>query len=63
MPILYSTSDGTFRTEEFKNGVGPLRIIRYIRYGVKKKDPVLEEVYNKLYPEIVMPKKYDGKNE
>ena len=40
IPLLFSPEDGNFRTEEYKGGVGPLRVIRYLRYGVKHKDPV-----------------------
>ena len=40
VPLLFSTENGKLRTDEFKGGVGPLRMIRYIRYGVKHKDPV-----------------------
>ncbi len=40
IPIMFSTSDWSFRTDEFKDGVGWARIIDYVRYGVKKRDPV-----------------------
>ena len=40
VPILYGIEDKSIRTEIFKDGVGPLRLIRYVRYGVQKKDPV-----------------------
>ncbi len=40
VPFLYSPSDGKFRWEEYKGGVGPLRLIRYVRYGVKHQDPI-----------------------
>ncbi len=39
IPIMFNTSDWSFRTDEFKDGVGWLRIIDYVRYGVKKRDP------------------------
>lgn len=39
IPLLFSLNDGTFRTEEFKDGVGWLRMVRYVRWGVKKRDP------------------------
>ena len=39
IPIMFSTSDWSLRTDEFKDGIGWLRIIDYVRYGVKKKDP------------------------
>ncbi|NUM79261.1 hypothetical protein HUU42_00545 [bacterium] len=44
IPLLFNTSDGKLRTDEYKGGVGPLRIIRYVRYGVKHKDPVYVRV-------------------
>ncbi|MDF1546291.1 MAG: hypothetical protein P1P88_00625 [Bacteroidales bacterium] len=40
IPLLFSINDGSFRTEEFNDGVGWLRMIRYVRWGVKKRDPV-----------------------
>jgi len=40
IPLLFNTTDGALRTEEFRTGVGIARVIRYARYGVKKKDPV-----------------------
>ncbi len=39
VPLLFSLDDGKFRTEEFKDGIGWLRCVRYFRYGVKKRDP------------------------
>lgn len=44
VPLLFNTSDGKIRTEEFKGGVGPMRMIRYVRYGVKHQDPVYVRV-------------------
>ncbi len=44
VPFLYSPADGKFRWEEYKGGVGPLRLIRYVRYGVKHVDPVYARV-------------------
>ncbi len=40
IPLLFSIDDGSFRTEEFNDGVGWLRMVRYVRWGVKKRDPV-----------------------
>ncbi len=40
IPLLFSLEDGSFRMDEFKDGVGYLRMIRYFRYGVKKRDPL-----------------------
>ncbi|MEH0153897.1 hypothetical protein V6R21_07095 [Limibacter armeniacum] len=39
IPLSVNVENGKFRSEEFKNGVGALRMIRYVRYGVKKRDP------------------------
>ncbi|MFY0598648.1 MAG: hypothetical protein JXR03_03180 [Cyclobacteriaceae bacterium] len=40
VPILYGLDDQSIRTEIFKGGVGPLRLVRYVRYGAQKKDPI-----------------------
>lgn len=40
VPILVNVNDGSLRTEEFRGGTGPLKLIRYVRYGVKGQDPV-----------------------
>ncbi len=40
VPILYGLDDNSIRTEIFEDGVGVARLIRYIRYGVQKNDPV-----------------------
>ncbi|MEO9484820.1 MAG: hypothetical protein ABJG47_15275 [Ekhidna sp.] len=40
VPILYGLDDNSIRTEIFEDGVGVARLIRYIRYGVQKSDPV-----------------------
>ncbi|MEQ9405008.1 MAG: hypothetical protein RIM99_15555 [Cyclobacteriaceae bacterium] len=40
VPILYGLDSKSIRTEVFEDGAGPARLIRYIRYGVQKKDPV-----------------------
>lgn len=44
VPFLYSPADGKFRWDEYKGGVGPLRLIRYVRYGVKHQDPIYARV-------------------
>lgn len=44
VPILYGLDDKSFRTEMFKDGVGALRLIRYVRYGQQKVDPVYIKV-------------------
>ncbi len=44
VPILYGLQDKSIRTEMFKDGVGAARLIRYIRYGVQKQDPVYVKV-------------------
>jgi len=44
VPILYGLDDKSIRTEMFKDGVGALRLIRYVRYGAQKVDPVYIKV-------------------
>ena len=39
IPIMFSTDDWSFRKDEFQDGIGWARIIDYVRYGVKKRDP------------------------
>lgn len=39
IPIMFSVKDGSFRSEEFKDGIGILRMIQYFRYGRKRRDP------------------------
>ncbi len=39
VPVWFDTEDFNVRTEEFKDGIGFLRIINYVRWGKKKKDP------------------------
>jgi hypothetical protein len=41
---MVSLEDGSFRIEEFTDGVGPLRLIRYLRYGRERQDPVYVKV-------------------
>lgn len=38
IPIQYSITNKNFRTEEFKDGVGLLRLIRFLSWGTKKQD-------------------------
>lgn len=40
VPILYGLDDNKVRTDIFEDGVGPARLITYLRYGVQKRDPV-----------------------
>ncbi len=44
IPIMFNMNDWSFRKDEFQDGVGWLRIIDYVRYGVKKRDPVYVRV-------------------
>jgi len=44
IPILYGLDSKAVRTEIFKDGVGVARLIRYIRYGNQKKDPLYVKV-------------------
>ncbi len=39
IPILYNLNAQEIRTEIFEDGVGPARLIRYVRYGTQKRDP------------------------
>ena len=40
IPIYFNLDDGKMHTDEFKGGTGLLRMISYLSYGRKKKDPV-----------------------
>lgn len=40
IPVYFNLDNGDLYTDEFKNGSGVLRLISYLRYGRKKKDPV-----------------------
>jgi len=40
VPVLVNVDNGDIRTEEYKTGIGALRLIRFVKYGTKKKDPV-----------------------
>lgn len=44
VPILYGLESQKVRTEIFKDGVGVARLVRYIRYGQQKVDPVYVKV-------------------
>ncbi len=44
IPILYGLESNKIRTEIFKDGVGAARLIRYVRYGQQKVDPVYVKV-------------------
>ncbi len=44
VPILYGLESKAVRTEIFEGGVGVARLIRYIRYGSQKRDPVYVRV-------------------
>lgn len=44
IPIMFSTTDWSFRKDEFQDGIGLARIIDYVRYGVKKRDPFYARV-------------------
>jgi hypothetical protein len=41
---MVSLEDGSIRTEEYTGGVGPLRLVRYVRYGRERQDPVYVKV-------------------
>jgi hypothetical protein len=38
VPVMFNLSTGKLRTDEFKDGVGYLRMIRYLSWGRKKQD-------------------------
>ncbi len=40
IPLLFNLENGSLRLDEFKDGVGYLRMVRYFFYGVKKRDPL-----------------------
>lgn len=44
VPILYGLDDKKVRTEMFEDGVGALRLLRYVRYGQQKVDPFYVKV-------------------
>jgi hypothetical protein len=44
VPIMFDLENFKLRTEEFKDGVGLLRMVRYISWGVKKRDPLFLKV-------------------
>ncbi|MFB6272253.1 MAG: hypothetical protein ABEL51_05090 [Salinibacter sp.] len=44
IPLMVSLEDGSFRSEAFTGGVGPLRLVRYLRYGRERQDPVYVKV-------------------
>lgn len=44
IPLLFDIKTGDIRSDEFKDGVGLLRMVRFLTYGVKKKDAVFVKV-------------------
>ena len=44
VPVLYGLESQKVRTEIFEGGVGVARLVRYIRYGSQKRDPVFVRV-------------------
>ena len=40
VPLLFNINTGEIRVDEFSDGIGALRIIKYVRWGVKKRDNV-----------------------
>lgn len=44
LPLYFNLESGELYSDEFKNGSGILRLISYVRYGRKKKDPVFIKV-------------------
>lgn len=39
VPLMYNIDEGSLRLDEYYGGVGALRLIRYLSWGVKKRDP------------------------
>lgn len=37
LPLMFNLEDGSLRTEEYRNGW--FRLFRYVRYGIKERDP------------------------
>lgn len=46
IPLQFNVKDYSLRTDEFKDGVAWLRIIRYLSWGLKKQDPLYVKVGN-----------------
>jgi hypothetical protein len=44
VPIYFNLENGKMYSDEFKNGTGVLRLISYVRYGRKKRDPFFVKV-------------------
>lgn len=44
IPIYFNLETGDFYSDEYKNGSGVMRLISYVRYGRKKRDPVFIKV-------------------
>lgn len=44
VPVYFNLETGDFYSDEFKNGTGVLRLISYVRYGRKKRDPLFFKV-------------------
>ncbi|WP_299013883.1 hypothetical protein [uncultured Polaribacter sp.] len=44
IPILFDLESGQIRKEEFEQGAGALRMIRFLRYGNKNTDPVYVKI-------------------
>ncbi len=40
IPVLYGIQSNSFRTEIFEDGVGVARLVRYLRLGSQKRDPI-----------------------
>ena len=46
VPLFFSLDGGDIRTEEYEDGVAYFRLINYIKWGKKKKDPLFIRVGN-----------------
>ena len=39
VPFMFNLSNGSFKIDEFQGGIGVFRMLRYVSWGVKKRDP------------------------
>lgn len=44
VPLLFSLNTGEMRLEEYRQGIGWLRLVRYFRFGRKERDPFFVKV-------------------
>ncbi|MDP4276251.1 MAG: hypothetical protein Q8914_01325 [Bacteroidota bacterium] len=44
IPVMFNTATGEFRTDEYKDGIGWLRLINYLSWGEKKQDDLYVKI-------------------